>query len=117
MQACLIRGRSHVATHAFTAGTGAVVRSRPSTAAVGLVILRARPAAGAKYPEWLEANATQLTAEDLQRYREQQRLVQEMCHVYDTEPGNAKRLLALLQQVGHYGGVGDRQKRYAWPGL
>ena len=52
-----------------------------------------------KYPPWLEANKSSLSAEDLQRYTAQYASIQAVCKQYEEDPSNFARLTDLIQQV------------------
>ena len=54
---------------------------------------------GARYPQWLDANAPQLSQEDLARYSQQYRHIVDICTLYDTDPDNFSALYDKLQQV------------------
>ncbi len=54
---------------------------------------------GAKYPAWLEANKETEKPEDLARYREQLRHIQDMCALYEHEPDNFDAIYHKMQEV------------------
>jgi len=54
---------------------------------------------GAKYPAWLEANKETAPPEDLARYREQLRHIQDMCALYEHEPDNFDAIYHKMQEV------------------
>mmetsp|Transcript_18194 Transcript_18194/g.39792 ORF Transcript_18194/g.39792 Transcript_18194/m.39792 type:complete len:287 (+) Transcript_18194:39-899(+) len=57
----------------------------------------------AKYPAWLDSNATTLPQEETQRYTTQHSLITQLLHVYDTQPGDYSRITELLQQMQECG--------------
>ncbi|XP_053484653.1 peroxisomal biogenesis factor 19 [Ictalurus furcatus] len=60
-----------------------------------------------KYPEWLDSNRQSLSAEDVQRYEQQHRIMGEICSQFerdgDTESSfeNILELMQKLQDLGH----------------
>ncbi|KAI7838883.1 hypothetical protein COHA_007349 [Chlorella ohadii] len=58
---------------------------------------------GDKYPEWLEANKDKLSAEDLERYQQQQVYIRRICELYEASPSDYAQLVDLLQQMQQCG--------------
>ncbi|KAI8831431.1 Pex19 protein [Chytriomyces cf. hyalinus JEL632] len=60
-----------------------------------------------KYPEYLDANASTISEEDMTRFRGQQRLIVEILKVYDdpaiSGDDEGKQVADLMQQMQEYG--------------
>eukprot|EP00879_Flechtneria_rotunda_P001187 GHRR01001334.1.p1 GENE.GHRR01001334.1~~GHRR01001334.1.p1 ORF type:complete len:365 (+),score=176.34 GHRR01001334.1:151-1245(+) len=57
-----------------------------------------------KYPPWLNQQAagrhsSQVSAEDLDRYRQQYACITRVCEAFETEPDNTAKIMALLQEM------------------
>lgn len=55
------------------------------------------------YPSWLSRNADNLVAADLQRYRQQYHCMEELCHLYETDPENFPKIMEKLQDMQECG--------------
>eukprot|EP01116_Phalansterium_solitarium_P002430 TRINITY_DN12450_c0_g1_i1.p2 TRINITY_DN12450_c0_g1~~TRINITY_DN12450_c0_g1_i1.p2 ORF type:complete len:254 (-),score=115.16 TRINITY_DN12450_c0_g1_i1:36-797(-) len=56
-----------------------------------------------KYPEWLEANRSKLSATEAANYERQQQIVIQICQVYETQPDNTEAVMALMTQMQETG--------------
>ncbi|KAK9812106.1 hypothetical protein WJX73_007507 [Symbiochloris irregularis] len=54
---------------------------------------------GSRYPDWLEQHQQDLPAEELQRYQKQHSYITQICHLYETDPGNSTKLFELVQAM------------------
>ncbi|GAB2300864.1 hypothetical protein Dimus_034900 [Dionaea muscipula] len=58
---------------------------------------------GERYPQWLEEHKAGLTEEDYKRYSYQYELIRELIEVYETDPGNFKKIVDLMQRMQECG--------------
>jgi peroxin-19 len=53
----------------------------------------------AKYPEWLAKQRGVLPEEELTKYEEQYRYIQEVCALYEAEPTDFEKVVEAMQKV------------------
>ncbi|XP_057713696.1 peroxisomal biogenesis factor 19 isoform X2 [Corythoichthys intestinalis] len=73
-----------------------------------------------KYPEWLEANRSSLSPEDVQRYEQQARIMSEICQRFEKEEDGDKvfeGIMDLMQQLQDLGQPPKELAGDAPPGL
>jgi len=56
-----------------------------------------------KYPEWLSTNRDKISEEEYNRYCKHAKCVSEICLVYEKEPNNTDKVVALMQQMQNLG--------------
>eukprot|EP00934_Nitzschia_sp_Nitz4_P007671 Nitzschia sp. Nitz4//scaffold38_size140716//110198//111094//NITZ4_003162-RA/size140716-augustus-gene-0.127-mRNA-1//1//CDS//3329550123//7661//frame0 len=56
-----------------------------------------------KFPEWLEANKSKLSASDYQKYEKQYESFKKVVKQYETNPDDFGSLMELMQEVQEYG--------------
>ncbi|KAJ3291471.1 Peroxisome chaperone and import receptor [Borealophlyctis nickersoniae] len=76
-----------------------------------------------KYPEWLEANASKLSPEELDKYRQQHVVIKEIVAIYDACPTEAaseedsKKVVDLMQRMQDLGNPPEEILQELAPGL
>jgi len=56
-----------------------------------------------KYPVWLQANGSKLSAPDFERYTKQYQYVTRICTIYETEPANTAVIVQLMHEMQEFG--------------
>lgn len=56
-----------------------------------------------KYVEYLAANKSKLSAEEIQRYENQQRCIDEILTIVRSEPNNKDKMIAKFEEMQEYG--------------
>eukprot|EP00698_Gefionella_okellyi_P008031 TRINITY_DN1974_c0_g1_i1.p2 TRINITY_DN1974_c0_g1~~TRINITY_DN1974_c0_g1_i1.p2 ORF type:complete len:231 (+),score=71.55 TRINITY_DN1974_c0_g1_i1:1813-2505(+) len=67
------------------------------------VLFEPMKAISQQYPEWIAANRHKLDSTDLERYKKQQQIVEEIVSVFETDSENFDRICDLMQQMQEYG--------------
>ncbi|TPX59963.1 hypothetical protein SpCBS45565_g07621 [Spizellomyces sp. 'palustris'] len=76
-----------------------------------------------KYPQWLAANESKLSLEELEKYRRQHEYIVEIVHIYDasttaeTSEEDGKRVADLMQKMQECGNPPDEILQELAPGL
>ncbi|KAG0570280.1 hypothetical protein M758_6G144800 [Ceratodon purpureus] len=72
---------------------------------------------GERYPEWLESHKSELSSEDTARYTKQYDFIKQLCHAYETTPGDFKKIVDLMQNMQECGQPPPDIVRELAPGL